>query len=149
LRLADDDATVVASFERHALRKVIQRVANSSQVRRWHREDEMPRLTLEGRVELLEKTMNGPRGLNEQVGQLRADLTHLRLEVTDFRGEFLQFRDETRSEFSAIRAEMRSLNAETRVHARVLHEEVLSRIALLDEGRNGRSQASRGRSRKK
>ena len=66
--------------------------------------------------------------------------------------QFVQFREEVRVEFSAtraeiragdertrtdLRAEIRAGDEETRTYMRVLHEEVLSRIALLDEHRNG------------
>ena len=46
-------------------------------------------------------------------------------------------------EFSAVRTEMRELNEETHVHMRVLHEDIVSRIALLDEHMNGRSRSRR------
>ena len=62
-------------------------------------------------------------------------------------GQIAQFRAEVRVEFSAVREEMRAGDEETRRHMRVLHEEVIARIALLDEHLNGgnRSPDSRAR----
>ena len=101
----------------------------------------MPTPTLTKRVETLEKTVNGPGGVLERLDALQADLTA-------FHGEFLQFRQETRDEFSAVRKEFTAFRREIRgmwdmtsglrTHMQVLHEELLSRIALLAEGRSGR-----------
>jgi len=60
-------------------------------------------------------------------------------------GQFLQLRDEMRGECSAVRAEIRDGDAalgeeirrgdeETRNYMRVLHEEVIARIATIGEG---------------
>jgi uncharacterized UPF0160 family protein len=102
-------------------------------------------------------------------------LEHLERKMADHEFQFLQFRDEVRVEFSAVRAEMRQLatrnemqqliagttdemrqlivetNDETRHLMRVLHEDVISRFAVLEERWNGRSgpAASRRRLRKK
>ena len=92
------------------------------------------------RVEILERKV-------EALEQLPARMTAIELQI-------LQFREEVRAEFSATRAELRAeiraandtlrdeLRAEirggdeeTRRYMRVLHEEVLDRLARLDEGR--------------
>ena len=52
--------------------------------------------------------------------------------------QILQLRDEVRVEFSAMRQEMRTGDEETRRYMRVLHEEVISRIATIQEGRRPR-----------
>jgi hypothetical protein len=66
--------------------------------------------------------------------------------VASLEGQVLQFRAEVRVEFSAVREEMRAGDEETRRQMRVLHEEVIARIALLDEHLTGkRSPESRGR----
>jgi hypothetical protein len=44
--------------------------------------------------------------------------------------------------------ELRAMNDETRRHMRVLHEDMVARFTLLDEGLNGRLRRS-GRARKK
>jgi hypothetical protein len=48
-----------------------------------------------------------------------------------------QFRTEMGEQFSAIRQAIREGDEETRRHMRVLHEEVLSRIAAIQERRGG------------
>lgn len=47
-------------------------------------------------------------------------------------------REEIRTGDAALREEIRSGDEETRIQMRILHEEVLSRIALLGEALNGR-----------
>ena len=91
-------------------------------------------------------------------------LEDLERKMADHEFQFSQFRDEVRVEFSALRAEMAQLptrnemrqlitetNEETRHLMRVLHEDVISRFAVLEERWNGRSApaASRRRPRKK
>jgi outer membrane murein-binding lipoprotein Lpp len=109
------------------------------------------------RVEILENTVNGPGGLSEKVDRLeskvdqlqvdvaglRVDMNGLRTDVDALRTDFLHFKDETRIEFAAVHQGMatgfalaRQDNEETRIQMRVLHEEVISRIALLQERRN-------------
>jgi hypothetical protein len=100
--------------------------------------------SLEKRVELLEQQMR--------------PLSELPDRVASFETQFLQFRTEVRAEFSAVRSEMhagderlleeirkveanlrREIQAgdeETRRFMRVLHEEVISRIAAIGEGRS-------------
>ena len=101
--------------------------------------------TLTNRVEILERKVDDLAKLPDRVSALELQVSQLRTEM--------------RVEFSAVRAEMRelndglrqrcTLNEETRrelggriddlgTHMRVLHEEVISRIALLDEHTNGR-----------
>jgi hypothetical protein len=67
-------------------------------------------VSLERRIEILEENM-------EQLRDVPARLSAVESQI-------VQLRSETRAGFSALRAEMR-----------VLHEEVISRIALLQEGR--------------
>ena len=62
------------------------------------------------------------------------------------RVEMRRLNDETRAEIRSgdeetrrqLREEIRTGDEETRRHMRVLHEEVISRLALVDERRNGR-----------
>jgi hypothetical protein len=93
----------------------------------------MPPETRVSRVAILEQKMQTLAGLPDRVASLE--------------GQISQFRAEVRVEFSAVREEMRAGDEETRRHMRVLHEEVIARIALLDEHLNGgkRSPDSRGR----
>lgn len=100
----------------------------------------MPRATLAQRVEILERKV-------EQFETLPARLAAVELQI-------LQLRDEMRREFSAVRreltdlfraelqtntdslrAEIRQGDEETRRFVRVLHEDVIARIAALGEAR--------------
>ena len=94
------------------------------------------------RIEILEGDVNALRELPEQVSALASDLAALRGDVTQLRGNVTQFQVDVRAEFAtvreefaAVREEIRTGDEETRRQMRVLHEEVISRIALLDEGR--------------
>lgn len=55
--------------------------------------------------------------------------------VTALESQIVQLRDEMRSEFSVTRAEAHAGDEETRRYMRVLHEDVITRIAVLQEGR--------------
>ena len=82
-------------------------------------------------------------------------LQFLERKMADHEFQFSQFRDEVRVEFSALRTEMRQLatrdevqqliaetNDETRHLMRVLHEDVISRFAVLEERWNGRPKST-------
>jgi len=69
---------------------------------------------LEQRVEILEQLPN-------RVSAVESQIVHLR--------------DEMQSEFSATRALIREVDEDTRRYMRVLHEDVIQRIATLAEGR--------------
>ena len=74
------------------------------------------------------------RSSNERIEILEqkvGDLQSLPDRMTAVESQILQLRGEMRDGFSA----MRDGDDETRRQMRVLHEEVLSRIALLQEGR--------------
>ena len=58
--------------------------------------------------------------------------------VTAVELQLVQLRDEMRAEFSATRAEIRAGDEETRRFMRVLHEEVISRLAAVQNGRSPR-----------
>jgi hypothetical protein len=74
-----------------------------------------------------------------QVLEQRVDaLELLPARMTALESQVLLLRDEMRREFTAIRNELREGDAETRRYMRVLHEEVLSRLATIQEGRRGR-----------
>jgi|GEM_PF-5272755 len=98
----------------------------------------MVKATLKTRVEILEDTVCGADGVTARLGRVETRLGHVETEVRGFRGEFLQFRDETRAEFSAVRDEMATKQdlAETRSQMRTLHDEVIGRLALLQEGQD-------------
>jgi outer membrane murein-binding lipoprotein Lpp len=80
-------------------------------------------------------------------------LEELPARVDALTSQVLQLRDEVRAEFSAVRSEIRAGDEETRRvlgdeiravdtrimnQVRVLHEDVVSRLALIQEGTHGR-----------
>jgi len=104
-------------------------------------------------LEALENDVNGPTGLTRQIAAVAGELKELR-------GDFLHFCDWTRGEFSAVRQEMATgfaaLREEmatefaavrqemaTRSELRMLHEEVIARLAVLQEGQVRRQQSPR------
>jgi hypothetical protein len=82
--------------------------------------------SLEERVTFLENEMQGLRGLPERVASLEENILQFRAEV---RGEFSAVRQDMQGIVQMLRADIRAGDAETRRYMRVLHEEVLSRIA--------------------
>ena len=125
--------------------------------------------TLTNRVEILERKVEGLAELPDRVGALELQVSQLRtemaIEFSAVRAEMRELNEDTRREMhelnDGLRQEMRQLNEDTRremhelnedtrrelsgriedigTHMRVLHEEVISRIALLDEHTNGPS----------
>ena len=83
-----------------------------------------PDQSLADRLAILEERV-------EELSALPARISALELQI-------LQFRGEVRTEFSAVRqelrAEIRAGDEETRRYMRVLHEDVIARIALIQEG---------------
>ena len=95
----------------------------------------MPPETIESRVDTLERRVT--------------DLETLPNRITAVESQIVQLRTEMRSEFSAVREEIRSGDEETRRvlggridengrHMRVLHEEVIGRLAIIQEGQSAR-----------
>src|SRR6185369_14154520 len=94
------------------------------------------------RLETLEMTVDGLSGLPAQVAGLDGRVAALDSRVTalDARVEslelqFFQFREEVRDEFSVVRKEIKDESEQTRAVMRTLHEEVISRIKVLNEGK--------------
>ena len=119
----------------------------------------MPPQTLTNRIAILEHKMQSLEGLPDRVASLEVHISQFRAEV---RVEFSAVREEMRAQGETfrsqmndlvsdlgqtLRGEMRAGDEETCRHMRVLHEEVIARIALLDEHLNRRkaSPESRGR----
>ena len=99
------------------------------------------------RIEILEGDVNALRQLPEQVSAVATDLAALRADVTQFRGdvraEFAAVRAKFAAELATVREEIGAGDEETRRQMRVLHEELISRIALLGEGRKTRRRRKR------
>jgi chromosome segregation ATPase len=115
--------------------------------------DELPgRMTsLEGRMGSLEGRMGS---LEERMGSLEERMGLLEERVASLEEQVSQLRSEMRTEFSNVRGEMREMRAEliarmdagdqeTRTLMRVLHEDVIDRIARLGEQLNGRARGAR------
>ena len=104
----------------------------------------MPPQTLANRVAILENKMPSLEGLLDRVASLEVQISQFRAEV---RMEFSAVREEMGDLGKTLRSEIRAGDEETRREMRVLHEEVIARIALLDEHLNGRKRSpeSRGR----
>ncbi len=99
----------------------------------------MPVPSLDRRIAALEEIVNALNELPARVGAVETQLVEMRRDIAAFRSEFASMKDE-------LRIEIRAGDDETRRHMRVLHEEVISRIALLQEGM-GRDHARNARSR--
>lgn len=108
----------------------------------------MPTDSLERRVEMLEHTIAGPNGVTAQIAGLRSDTASLRADLAELRREVALKSDlealrrevALKSDLDALRdelrGEMQTLRVaidQTNVHMRLLHEEVLERIARLGE----------------
>lgn len=110
--------------------------------------------TLTNRLEVLERKVESLERLPERIHSLELQFVQFREEV---RAEFSATRAELRAEIRAgdeqtrvdLRAEIRAGDEETRTYMRVLHEEVLSRIALLGEHRNARPRSRQPLQRKR
>ena len=128
---------------------------------------------LANRLEILEQRVRSLEELPDRVDALESQISQFREEVrVEFsatrsetrtgeatlrkemhagwemlRGEMRagdeKLREEMHAGWEMLRAEMRTLNNETQVFMRVLHEDVLSRFALLDERWNGRKRSRR------
>ena len=64
--------------------------------------------------------------------------------VTGVELQLVQLRDEMRAEFSATRAEMRAGDEEMRRYMRILHEDVIARISMLDRPPRSRKKSDLG-----
>jgi predicted nucleic acid-binding Zn-ribbon protein len=126
----------------------------------------MPPQTLATRVESLERRVTSLETLPERMDRVESQIVQLRKEMRD---EFSEVRKELRGEINALgttlrgeidalgtalreemaahvktlREEIRAGDEDTRHLMRVLHEEVISRFALMEEGRIGRGRRKR------
>jgi hypothetical protein len=110
----------------------------------------MPKASLTTRVDILEQKVGELEKLPERAagmelqivqlrGEVRAEFSNVRQEFAtvreEMRHEFATVREEMRQEFMKVRAEMNAGDEDTRRLMRVLHEEVIARLALIQEGR--------------
>lgn len=115
----------------------------------------MPEQTVTARVENLEKRVTLLEELPARMSAVELQIVQLRSEMreqfsavrVDLHAEIKAACDEVRTELRAeirtacdevrtdLRAEIRTGDEETRRYMRVLHEEVLARLAMIQEGR--------------
>lgn len=102
----------------------------------------MPRRTLSERIRILEQHVDSLQTLPARVGAVESQIVQLRGEM---RSEFVA----VRGEIADVRAEMHALHRvtleeihkgdeDTRRYMRVLYEDLVTRIAVLGEGRGSR-----------
>lgn len=89
------------------------------------------------RVEILERKVEALETLPDRLTGVELQLVQLRDEM---RVEFSAIRGGagTNVTLSSLREEIRAGDEETRRFMRVLHEEVITRLALIEEGRRAR-----------
>ena len=99
--------------------------------------------TLTQRVEILEQTVAELASLPSRMTAVELQIVRLRDEMhagfSAVRPELAVMRDDLRTELKStaesLRAEIRSGDEETRRYMRVLHEDVIARIAALGDAR--------------
>ena len=97
----------------------------------------MPPQTIASRVEGLEKRVTRLEELPARIDDLTSQVSQLRTEMRD---EFSAVRTEMTAGFAAVAVTSDKLEAKTdglATQMRMLHEDVIARIALLQEGLTG------------
>jgi hypothetical protein len=106
--------------------------------------------TVARRVDALERKMGRWEELPDRMTSLESQIVQFRADVGV---EFSAVRSEMGMMEERLRREMVALNSDTLTQVRILHEDMVSRFALLEEHWNGpkrsRRDASGGRRRKK
>ena len=139
LPVAADDATVVP---RHAARYWSSDCGRSDSADRPGRlEIQMPQ-TLAHRVDSLERKVESLEQLPDRVASLESQIVQLRDEMragfSSTRAEIKAGDEETRREIRALEETLRREMREMNTQMRVLHEDVIFRIALLGESNSRR-----------
>jgi hypothetical protein len=91
----------------------------------------MARHSVEQRIEALELRVTSLDGKGGRLDTLESQIVQLRTEMQD---EFSAIRTEMRDGVAELRAEIRGGDEETRRFMRVLHEDLVSRIATIQKG---------------
>jgi uncharacterized protein YqgV (UPF0045/DUF77 family) len=92
------------------------------------KEARMQQRSLSERVEALEKTVAGLQGLPDQLTSMKAQID---AQFTQVAAQF----EQVHARFEQLRHEIREGDEETRRQMRILHEDVIARIAALRDGR--------------
>jgi hypothetical protein len=97
---------------------------------------------VEGRLGAVEGRLGAVEG---RLGAVEGRLEGVEVRLTSFEGQILQLRTEmhagfstVQGEFAAVRQEIKQGDEETRRFMRVLHEDLVARIAVLQE-QNGQN----------
>jgi hypothetical protein len=80
--------------------------------------------------------------MRDMGGQLRVDI------VGQVRGEMRDMGEQLRGEMGSLEERLRTQITETQTQMRVLHEDLVGRLAVIQEGQNGWKKA-RGRSKRR
>jgi len=117
----------------------------------------MPPQTIGSRVERLERRVTELEQLPATIGGLTSQISQLRTEMRDefsaVRGEMVEQGHSLRTEMAAqsatiistLRTEIAERDEARATHMRVLREDVISRIALLQEGLPPRREKGKGK----
>jgi predicted nucleic acid-binding Zn-ribbon protein len=84
---------------------------------------------------MLEKQMAEMRELPSRVTRLESQIVQLRQEMRDECSATREFRAEVQPAVNTVREQIHAASVRTETLMRVLHEEALSRIATIGEGR--------------
>ena len=104
--------------------------------------------TIENRVENLEQRVTVLEEVPARIDALTLQVSQLREEMhAEFSAIRAEFKSDLRHEISALRdefkAELRSEIADAKNQSRILYEDVIARLALIQEGLNGRGRSRR------
>ena len=100
--------------------------------------------SIANRVESLDRRVTRLEELPVRMDRVESQIVHLRTEMHDefsavraeMRDEFAAVRKEMREQFAVVRSEIVAGDEETRRYMRVLFEEYVGRIRVIDEGTN-------------
>jgi len=106
----------------------------------------MPQQTLASRVDSLERRVKSLEVLPGRMDRLESQFLQMRQEV---RSEFSAVRAEIRAGDEGLRADIRAGDEETRRLMRVLHEDVIARLSLIQETKGNRSAKPKAHARSK
>ena len=101
--------------------------------------------SLPERVSALEETVSGLQRLPQEVAAFRSEFDTFRTDVNAFRSEFDTFRTDVNNRFERLEQHVRDENDRLYSRMRSLHEDLVSRIKTLGEGREAGGTAPRPR----
>jgi hypothetical protein len=106
---------------------------------RAREDDDIARQTIENKVHLLEGQVTELQKLPERLGAVESQIVQLRsemrMECSAVREELRAGDEGLRLDIAGVRREMKEKHDEALRFMRVLHEEVIGRLTLIQEGR--------------